>query len=388
MNARPKEQVSAANRLNPGNNPIVLVLQGGGALGAYQAGVFEALHENALVPDWVVGTSIGAINAALIAGNPPESRLQRLKEFWHRVSHGDGMDMSKIPDEARKANVSVATLDTVMRGVPGFFAPRWFNPFAAGLAVEPDAASFYETHDLVKTLRELVDFDYLNAEGGMRMTVNALKVTCGELASFDNRRQDLRADHIMASGALPPGFPPVRIDGELYWDGGLYSNTPLETVLNDMPHTNTLCFMVDLWNAHGEEPRTLDEVQTRQKEVMFASRSMRHIDAYLETHKLQRALRDLYKRLPAGQKTASDKRLLSELKCDTTLHIVRIPYAGQDWHMAAKDINFSRGSIEWRWQQGYQDGGRAIRQAGWLVNTSQDVAVVMHELAPEPHQSP
>ncbi|MFZ6646361.1 patatin-like phospholipase family protein [Undibacterium sp. TJN25] len=376
-------KASAANRLNPDNNPIVLVLQGGGALGAYQAGVFEALHENDLVPDWVVGTSIGAINAALIAGNPQETRLQRLKEFWQRVSHGDGIDLSSIPDQARKANISVATLGTMMRGVPGFFSPRLFSPFAAGFPVEPDAASFYETQELAGTLKELVDFDYLNAEGGMRLTVNALKVTCGELASFDNRERDLGAEHILASGALPPGFPPVRIDGELYWDGGLYSNTPLETVLNGQPHANALCFMVDLWSAQGEEPRTLDEVQTRQKDVMFASRSMRHIDAYLETHKLQRALRDLYKRLPAKQKNASDKQLLSALGCDTTLHIVRIPYAGQDWHMAAKDINFSRGSIEWRWEQGYRDGTRAIKQAGWLANVSEETAVVIHELAPE-----
>lgn len=381
MKLQPIEQASAANRLNPDNNPIVLVLQGGGALGAYQAGVFEALHEHDLVPDWIVGTSIGAINAALIAGNPQESRLQKLKEFWRRVSHGDGIDMSRLPDEARKANVSAATLDTMMRGVPGFFSPRLFSPFAAGFPVEPDAASFYETRDLRTTLKELVDFDYLNAEGGMRLTVNALKVTCGELASFDNRDHDLCADHVMASGALPPGFPPVRIDGELYWDGGLYSNTPLETVLNDQPHANALCFMVDLWSAQGEEPRTLDEVQTRQKDVMFASRSMRHIDAYLETHKLQRALRDLYKRLPAKQKNAADKQLLSELGCDSTLHIVRIPYAGQDWHMAAKDINFSRGSIEWRWEQGYRDGMRAVKQAGWLANVSEDTAVVIHEIA-------
>ncbi|MES2071462.1 MAG: patatin-like phospholipase family protein [Pseudomonadota bacterium] len=383
MKLPPIDQASAANRLNPDDNRIVLVLQGGGALGAYQAGVFEAMHEHDLVPDWIVGTSIGAINAALIAGNPQETRLQRLKEFWNRVSHGDGIDMSKIPDEARKANVSMATLGTLLHGVPGFFTPRTFSPFAAGLPVEPETASFYETRDLAKTLKELVDFDYLNAEGGMRLTVNALKVTCGELASFDNRQHELCADHIMASGALPPGFPPVRIDGELYWDGGLYSNTPLETVLNDRPHANALCFMVDLWNAHGEEPKTLDEVQTRQKDVMFASRSMRHIDAYLETHKLQRALRDLYKRLPAKQKNVSDKQLLSELGCDTTLHIVRIPYAGQDWHMAAKDINFSRGSIEWRWEQGYKDGLRAIQQAGWLVNVAEDTAVVIHELAPE-----
>jgi len=361
---------------------IALVLQGGGALGAYQAGIYQALHEHELTPDWVVGTSIGAINAAIIAGNPYAQRLTRLREFWDRVSHDDNLDLARIPDQARQFNSWLATLDAMTRGVPGFFTPRLFSLFPAGLAVPPEAASFYDTGALSETLKSLVDFDYINAARGMRLTVNAVKVTSGDLVSFDSAKRALGVEHIMASGALPPGFSAVRIDGELYWDGGLYSNTPLETVLNDAPHANTLCFMVDLWSAEGPEPTTLDEVETRQKDVMFASRSKRHIDAYLQTHKLQHTVRDLYDRLPDELQSKTDDDVLAALGCATTMHIVRLPYAGRDWHMASKDINFSRGSIAWRWDQGYRDASRAIEQAGWLAATPKDVGVIVHELTP------
>jgi NTE family protein len=361
---------------------IALVLQGGGALGAYQAGIYQALHENDLTPDWVVGTSIGAINAAIIAGNEKSQRLTRLREFWDRIAHDDNLDMTRIPDQARQFNSWLATLDAMTRGVPGFFSPRPFSLFPAGMPVAPEAASFYDTSALSETLKSLIDFDYLNAAGGVRLTVNAVKVTSGDLVSFDNVGQTIAVEHVMASGALPPGFPPVRIGGELYWDGGLYSNTPLETVLNDAPQMDTLCFMVDLWSANGPEPTTLDQVQTRQKDVMFASRSKRHIDAYLQTHKLQRTIRDLYDRLPDELQSKADDEVLAELGCATTMHVVRLPYAGRDWHMASKDINFSRGSIAWRWEQGYRDASRAIQQAGWLTATPENVGVIVHELTP------
>jgi NTE family protein len=374
--------LTAFNQLNPAGLRIVLVLQGGGALGAYQAGVYHALHEHGLVPDWIVGTSIGAINAAILAGNNQANRLTRLKQFWDRVSHRDSIDMSRVSDQQRRTNIWLATLDTVWRGVPGFFKPRLFHPFAFGQRVEPEQASFYDTSELVHTLEELVDFDYLNTPGGMRLTVNALKVKCGSLSRFDSTERCITADHIRASGALPPGFPAVRVDGELYWDGGLYSNTPLQTVLDDLPHIDTLVFMVDLWSADGPEPTTLDEVQTRQKDVMYASRSKRHIEDYVATHRLQHKLRELYSQLPERDKSEQEAEELVGLGCDSTMHIVRLPYAGRDWHMAAKDINFSKGSIEWRWDQGYQDGMRAIKAAGWLAFVTEDTPLVVHELAP------
>jgi NTE family protein len=370
------------NPLNPQQLRIVLVLQGGGALGAYQAGVYQALHEHDLVPDWIVGTSIGAINAALIAGNEKAQRLARVKAFWDRVSHPDPVDMASISDAARRNHILAGTVDTVLRGAPGFFTPRWFSGFAFGMPVDPEQASFYDTTALRETLEELVDFDYLNADGGMRLTVNAVSVRSGELAHFDSLKGDLCADHVRASGSLPPAFAPVRIDGELYWDGGLYSNTPLESVLKELPQGDTLCFMVDLWSAEGPEPTTLDEVQTRQKDVTYASRSSRHIADYQATHQLQHKLRELHARLPAAARTAQDQAELAALGCDSTLHIVRLPYAGRDWHMAAKDVNFSKGSIEWRWDQGYRDALRALKHAGWLLKVAEDTAVVVHELPP------
>jgi NTE family protein len=370
------------NPLNPDKLRVVLVLQGGGALGAYQAGVYQALHEHALAPDWIVGTSIGAINGALIAGNEPARRLARLKEFWDRVAHSDGLDMEQVGDEQRRANIWLSTIDTVLRGARGFFSPRWFSGFGLGLKVEAEQASYYDTNPLRDTLAELVDFDYLNGPGGIRLTVNAVKVTSGALAQFDSLDAGrLEVDHVRASGALPPGFPPVRVDGELYWDGGLYSNTPLESVLAELPKGNTLCFMVDLWSANGDEPQSLDEVRTRVKDVTFASRSARHIADYLRTQRLQAKVRDMYARLPPEVRTADDERELTELGCcECTLHIVRLPYAGHDWHMPAKDVNFSKGSIEWRWGQGYADALRALQHAGWLQGVAAGTAVVVHEL--------
>lgn len=364
-----------------GDRRVALVLQGGGALGAYQAGVYQALHEHDLIPDWVVGTSIGAINAALIAGNVPSARLPRLEAFWHGVARDDLLDMQRVPDMLRRSNTWLASLDAGMRGVPGFFSPRLFSPFAAGLAVAPEAASFYDTAALSDTLERLVDFPHLATRDAMRLTVSTMRVTSGELVRFDSARGRLEAAHIMASGALPPGFPPVRIDGELYWDGGLYSNTPLDIVLDDEPRTDTLCFMVDLWRAEGAEPKTLDEVQTRQKDVMFASRSTQHIEDYRRTHDLRRAVQALHARLPQKQRDAPELRQIAALGCDTTMHIVRLPYPGQDWHMASKDINFSRGSIQWRWERGYRDAGQAIEQAGWLAPVPPHTGVVVHELA-------
>lgn len=229
-------------------NRIALVLQGGGAMGAYQAGVYQALDENGFCPDWIVGTSIGAINGALIAGNAPSRRLERLKQFWRHVSQAEGVDMVRMSDATRQLHARMSTVGIIMQGVSGFFTPRLSSAFGAGFPVAPEQASFYETSALAATLERLVDFDHLNQADATRLTVNALKVTDGELASFDNSTQTITVDHVLASGALPPAFPPIRIDGQLYWDGGLYSNTPLESILNDQPPVNTLSLS---WSTSG-----------------------------------------------------------------------------------------------------------------------------------------
>ncbi|OWW21112.1 patatin-like phospholipase family protein [Noviherbaspirillum denitrificans] len=362
---------------------VALVLQGGGALGAYQAGVYQALHEHGLTPDWVVGTSIGAINGAIIAGNKRPQRLDRLKAFWDEVAHSDLLDMRKVPDSARRLNTLFTTIDTVAQGVPGMYALRWFNPFFAGWPVEAESASFYDTMPLEETLKRLVDLDCLNTSSGIRLTVSAIKVTCGQLANFDTAHQAVNIKHVMASGALPPGFPPVRIDGDLYWDGGLYSNTPLETVLADEPRVDTICFMVDLWSPDGPEPNTLEQVYTRQKDVLYASRSRRHIDAYLRGHRLRRLVRTLRAKVPDHLLSEDVLRELDKVGIDTTMHIVRLAYAGRDWQMASKDINFSKGSIEWRWEQGYQDAMRAIDHGAWRAEAPEGAGVLVHEIGPD-----
>ena len=376
--------MSSNNTLNPHGMRVVLALQGGGALGAYQAGVVQALHECDLLPDWIVGTSIGAINGAIVAGNRAPDRIARLREFWDGVSQPDSVDMSKVGDMVRLANIRLNTGNALMRGVPGFFVPRPFNPFAIGMRVDPAEAAFYDTRPLSATLERLVDFDYLNSEDCIRLTCAAMSVRSGELHHFDNREHRLGPDHIRASGALPPGLPAVDIDGELYWDGGLYSNTPLEKVLSEAPRGDTLCFLVDLWSARGEAPGTFDEVRTRKKDVTFASRSLRHIREYADRYALQNKLRDLYARLPASARTEQDRIDLRDMGCDSTLHVVRIPYSGVDWHLASKEVNFSRGSIVWRWEQGYDDGRRALDDARWLRAVEADTAVVVHELPARP----
>jgi NTE family protein len=362
---------------------VALVLQGGGALGAYQAGVYQALHEHGLTPDWVVGTSIGAINGAIIAGNDRDVRVEKLRTFWNEAAHSDLLDMRKVPDPARRLNTMFTTADAVTKGVPGMYTPRWFNPFFIGWPVEAEAASFYDTTPLEDTLTRLVDLQYLNAPGGIRLTVSAIKVTCGRLDNFDNTRQQVTIRHVMASGALPPGFPPVRIDGDLYWDGGLYSNTPLEIVLADEPRVDTICFMVDLWSADGPEPTTLEQVYTRQKDVLYASRSRRHIDAYLRGYRLRRLVRTLRAKVPDHMLSEDELRELEKVGTDTTMHIVRLAYAGRDWQMASKDINFSKGSIEWRWEQGYLDAMRAIDHGAWRAEAPEGAGVLVHEIGPE-----
>ncbi|MDB5795628.1 MAG: patatin-like phospholipase family protein [Noviherbaspirillum sp.] len=361
---------------------VVLVLQGGGALGAYQAGVYQAMHEHSLTPDWVVGTSIGAINASIIAGNAHSQCIGRLKEFWNTVAKDDLFDMRHVPDELRRLNIRLTTMDSVLNGVRGFYSPRPLDPFPLNLPVAPERASFYDTSELAKTLGRLVDLHYLNAPGGMRMTVCAIQVNCGRLETFDTRRHTVEIEHVMASGALPPGFPPIRVGKELFWDGGLYSNTPLEVVLNDEPRAETLCFMVDLWSPDGPEPSTLEQVQTRQKDVLYASRSHQHIETYLRMHRLRGLVRALRDKVPPGILSPEELSEIEELGAETTMHIIQLEYAGRDWQMASKDINFSKGSIEWRWERGYQDALRAIKRAPWRKNVPRGAGVVVHELVP------
>ncbi|MGY4373805.1 NTE family protein [Bradyrhizobium sp. i1.3.6] len=299
--------VCGANDL-PGQ--VVLVLQGGGALGSYQAGVYQALHEAGIEPDWVIGTSIGAINGSLIAGNAPENRLARLKEFWKRMEQNPVWALGgAFPDFSEK----LAYLSTVTNGIPGFFRPNPLAHAGDSFPLGADHAGFYSTAPLEKTLSELVDFDLAN-RCAPRLTVGAAHVGTSEMRYFDSRDGELTVKHVMASGALPPAFPAVRIDGELYWDGGILSNTPTEAVFDDNPRRDSLIFSVHLWNSVGAEPTTMAEVLNRHKDVQYSSRIASQIVRQQQAHRLRHVINQLAARLPGERAQRSRGEGIDELR--------------------------------------------------------------------------
>lgn len=359
-----------------GKQQIVLVLQGGGALGAYQAGVYQGFHEAGVEPDWVVGTSIGAINAALIAGNPPASRANKLSEFWRRVTH-----QGLIDEYWSLASLAggVGNLDAMIRGVPGFFEP---NPMAAWGIRAPlgiEHAAWYSTEPLKVTLLELVDFASIRTYG-TRLSIGAVNVCSGELRYFDSRHEPIGLEHVMASGALPPGFPAVEIDGQPYWDGGIYSNTPVEVVLDDNPRRDSLIFAVNVWQPRGEAPESIWEVLGRQKDIQYASRVMSHIARQQQIHHLRRIIRELSARLPEEQRADPNVSEMIAYGCHTSMHIVTLlaPRLEGDDYM--KDIDFSEDRVRARWNAGYAAAQRALEQRGWHHDFDPMVGVHVHEV--------
>ncbi len=354
---------------------IVLVLQGGGALGAYQAGVFQALHEAGVEPDWVIGTSIGAINAALIAGNAPENRLVRLREFWARMRHTPWAQMlGAIPLFGAQAAHGV----TMTSGIAGFFEPNPFAWMGAQAPLGSEAAAYYRTGALERTLSELVDFDYLKS-GEVRLSVGAAHVQSGEMRYFDSREEPVDVRHIMASGALPPAFPAIRIDGELYWDGGILSNTPVEAVFDDKPRRDSLVFAVHVWSPNGPEPDSLARVAARQKDIQYASRATSHIRRQRQIHKLRHIIAELGKLIPEEVRSNGDVGEMTGHGCLTQMHVVRLlapNLAGAD-HM--KDIDFSPDGIRARWDAGYLDTSRVLAQAPWTHPHDPLEGFVLHE---------
>ena len=407
---------------------IALLLQGGGALGAYQAGVYEALAEARLHPDWVAGISIGAINSALIAGNPPDARVARLRKFWelvtmaplwggaqplttgasqgaahalidHTIATAAAMaaltlaPVSNKPpaehagtlrefwrqtatsalaswpsdpaifagrgDMARALANQISAGLAVLRGAPGFFAPRfpipWLEP-PGSLA----ATSYYDATPLKATLERLVDFDRINS-GEMRFSVGAVNVATGNFVYFDNRTHVIGPEHVMASGALPPGFAAIEIEGEHYWDGGLVSNTPLQWVLESEPQRDTLAFQVDLWSARGVFPRNLAEVATRQKEIQYSSRTRANSDRFKHRQRLRSALSRLLNKLPEDMKDSPEVAALRPAATHKVYNLVQLIYRSKKYEGDSKDYEFSRSSMEEHWRAGYHDTTRTLR---------------------------
>ncbi|MBT2321491.1 patatin-like phospholipase family protein [Variovorax paradoxus] len=374
---RPSASRPSISRIDITTARKALVLQGGGALGAYQAGVYAGVFEKHKTLDWVAGVSIGAVNAALIAGNAPELRVARLREFWDLVSSGAAQRLPPGWGDRTLFNQWSAT-STAMFGVPGFFTPRRSPALLLGGAAP--VLSYYDTAPLQSTLERLVDFDRLN-DDEIRFSVGAVNVRSGNSVYFDNRKQRIGPEHIMASGALPPGFAPVHIDGEDYWDGGIVSNTPLQYVLDMHPRSEQLMVLqVDLFSARGTMPRTLAETLERQKDITYSSRTRMNTDAMASNMNLQQAVADLIARLPASlRKDPSVAAVCAQLTHEP-IEIVHLIYRDKPYELDSKDYEFSRASVDEHWEAGMRDICNTLAHPEWLKSASQVNGVTTFDL--------
>ena len=354
---------------------IVLVLQGGGALGSYQAGVYQALHDAGIEPDWIIGTSIGAINAGLIAGNPLPDRLSKLREFWKRMERNPIWNIWTMFPEF---NDRLSYWTTVTLGIPSFFTPNPLAHAGDGYPLGPERAGYYSTAPLEKTLTELMDINFLNG-CEPRLTVGAANVRTSQMQYFDSQHCELSIKHIMASGALPPAFPAVCIDGELYWDGGILSNTPTEVVFDDDPRKDSLIFAVHLWNPVGAAPTTMAEVLNRHKDVQYSSRIMSHIARQQQAHRLRHVINQLAARLPESERNDPAVRQLLGYGCQTRMHVVRLLAPQLDRETHTKDIDFSPRGIMQRWDAGYAHTRAVLERAPWFGEFDPLSGVILHE---------
>jgi NTE family protein len=382
-----KELVSAARPIAmPNYDVIALVLQGGGALGAYQAGVYEGLHEAGVRPNWVAGISIGALNAAVIAGSPESQRVDRLREFWETicaspvewpVNEGPTEGLPFTMDLRSVHNVAAATR-ALLLGQNGFFKPRFPPPFLSLFSGDA-ATSFYDTSPLHDTLERLVDFDRLNS-GDVRVSVGAVNIRCGNLVYFDTAQRRLRAEHFMASGALPPGFPAVEIDGEYYWDGGMVSNTPLSRVLSSEPRRDTLTFQVDLWSAKGRLPYDLMEVASRQKDIQYSSRTRAITNHMLQMQKMRHALQQLMEKLPKAARNDPDIQAIADLAEHRAYNVVHLIYQSKTFEGHSKDYEFGLDAMREHWQSGLEDIRRTLADPRRLDRPAPELGMITHDI--------
>src|SRR3954451_15705554 len=381
----------SAPATTPANAQRVLVLQGGGALGSYQAGAFQALCRAGFEPEWVAGISIGAINSAIIAGNGPEKRVDRLKEFWELVSSPVSWNPITPGERARSLfnETSAALIATF--GVPGFFTPR-IPPAPLWPQGSPESQSYYDTAPLKKTLERLVDFDRIN-DLKMRLSVGAVGVTSGNFKYFDNYEfkklgKKIGPEHIMASGALPPGFPSVEIEGEHYWDGGIASNTPLDYVLDAEVARDMLIFQVDLFSARGELPSSLLEAAEREKDIRYSSRTRLNTDKNKQVHNARMALRDLIGKLPDYLQNDPSVELLREASRENTVTVVHLIYRSKNYESSSKDYDFSHVGVVEHWNAGARDVHLSMRHKDWLERPQAGETMVTYDLTGEDTKAP
>ncbi|POR52019.1 patatin-like phospholipase family protein [Bosea psychrotolerans] len=381
MNAPPSVSLSESRYL--GWRPercdrVALVLQGGGALGAYQAGVYQALHEADIEPDWISGVSIGAINSALIAGNPRERRLERLKAFWDRITDRKVWWFTPEGDLYRQARNATSSFFTTLLGQPGFFEPRRTSPLLAA-AGATDATSFYDTKPLRETLLELVDFDLINRKE-VRFSVGAVNAASGNFVYFDNAQEAIGPEHVMASGALPPAFPTVQIGTEQYWDGGLVSNTPLQHLLAQDDTLNSLIFQVDLFSARGALPRTMQDVMGRQKDITYSSRTRLTTDLFALIQNWKKKTHQALTKVPEGSLSEEERTLRDELALMPEHTILQLIYQQKSYEGHAKDYEFSRTSMQEHWKSGYEDTRQTLTRKDWLRIPPDGAGIVAHDV--------
>ncbi|WP_342236378.1 patatin-like phospholipase family protein [Inquilinus sp. OTU3971] len=370
----------------PPYDVVALVLQGGGALGAYQAGVYEGLHEAGIRPTWLAGISIGALNTAIIAGSPEAQRVDRLREFWETICavpvewpSSEGLaEALPFAFDTRSVHNAAAAMRALFQGQPGFFKPRFPPPYLSPFAGDA-ATSFYDTSPLRDTLLRLVDFDRLNS-GDIRVSVGAVNVRSGNFVYFDTTERRLGPEHFMASGALPPGFPAVEIDGEFYWDGGVVSNTPLSYVLSTEPRRDTLTFQVDLWSAKGRMPDDLMEVSSRQKDIQYSSRTRAITTYMMQMQKMRQALQRVMERLPEEAKQDPEIKAIAELACHRAYNIVHLIYQSKAYEGHSKDYEFGLDAMREHWQSGLDDIRRTLADPRRLDRPTPEDGVVSHDV--------
>lgn len=354
---------------------VILVFQGGGALGAYQGGVYQALHEAQIEPNWVIGTSIGAINAAIIVGNDYAQRLDRIREFWNQMQRK--ASWGAAPFALMGGNIA-AQMMTIFGGLAGYFTPNQALAWGLHASVGVEKAAFYTVDALRETLSGVVDFKRINS-AQPRLTVGAVNVRSGKMHYFDSRVMPVTLNHILASGALPPAFPAIRIDGDPYWDGGIYSNTPIETVFDDNPRRDSVVFTVQVWHAAGPEPQSLWQVLNRQKDIQYASRADSHIARQEHIHRLRHIVRELVRRMPEQQRQSPEVKELAAWGCGTFMHIVRLNAPRLDHEDHLRDIDFTSMGIRARWEAGYADTMRTLERRPWAAPIDPMVGIAVHE---------
>lgn len=357
---------------------IALILQGGGALGAYQPGVYQAIHERGIEPDWVTGVSIGAINAALIAGNPPERRLERLTEFWNRITERKVWHYTPEGDVFRQMRNAASSMMTMTMGQPGFFNPHPINPWLspAGAAA---ATSFYTSDPLRGTLEDLVDFKLINARK-VRFAVGAVNVMSGNFVYFDNYKEEIGSEHVIASGALPPALPMVKIGTDYYWDGGIVSNTPLQHLLENEGKLNSLVFQVDLFSARGALPRSMEDVMGRHKDIMYSSRTRHNTDVYRRLREWKSRLAQALAKVPDDHLSDEQRMLKAELRELPDMTILHLIYQQKAYEGHAKDYDFSHTSMLEHWQSGYGDTKRTLKHDRWLTLPKPGDGILVHDV--------